>query len=148
MDNPKQEPTTRWQFFRDIIVFQVKLIIDGLRDALLIPTSLVAGLVGLVTHPSDPGTLFYRLVQLGKRSEAWINLFGAAPTEAKTTNMDVRPLDSLIKDLENSVVDQYNRGGVTAKAKDAIDSALDTIGKLRSNDTVENPGNSRQSSND
>lgn len=148
MESTEPEATTRWQFFRDIMVFQVKLIIDGLRDALLIPTSLVAGLIGVVTHPSDPGTFFYRLVRLGKRSESWINLFGAAPIGTNESDIDVRPLDALIKDLENSVVDQYNRGGVTAKAKDAIDSALDTIGKLSSRDTIKNTGNSQQTKDD
>ncbi|MEM7283922.1 MAG: hypothetical protein AAF438_20090 [Pseudomonadota bacterium] len=134
MQDDNIQTPSRWQLFRDIIVFQVKLVIDGLRDALLIPTSLLAGLFGVLTKPSEPGHYFYRVVRMGRQSEKWINLFGMAPPDdPKSSTMDVRPLDSLIKDLESSVVDQYNRGGVTAKAKDAIDSALDAIARLREN---------------
>ena len=39
----------RWTLARDIAVLQVKLLTDGLRDLLLVPASLTAGLISLVT---------------------------------------------------------------------------------------------------
>lgn len=122
----------RWTVFRDLLIFQGKLIIDGLRDAILIPISLGAALWGVLTNAKHPGKYFYQLVHMGKKSERWINLFGVAdevPTEMP--EFEVRPLDQVIEDLEKSVVDQYNRGGLTATAKQAVDNALNSLEKLR-----------------
>ncbi len=69
------EPS-RWELLRDVAAFQVKLAIDGLRDLLLSPLSLMAGLIGGLLLGDRK--MFYRLVHLGRRSERWINLFGAA----------------------------------------------------------------------
>ena len=44
--NP-DEPSERWTLARDIAVLQAKLVIDGLRDLLLVPASLTVGLVSL-----------------------------------------------------------------------------------------------------
>ena len=63
---------------RDVAVFQFKLIVDGLRDLVLVPASLVVGLISLMSSKDGvPGSQFYHLLGLGKQSEHWINLFGA-----------------------------------------------------------------------
>ena len=65
-----------WTLLRDIGVLQVKLVIDGFRDLLLVPASLIAGLISLVnTQNGKPGSEFYELVSVGRQSERWINLF-------------------------------------------------------------------------
>jgi hypothetical protein len=35
----------RWTFFRDVLVFQLKMLLDNLRDFALMPVSLVAALI-------------------------------------------------------------------------------------------------------
>ena len=73
------ERPAHWTLLRDVGVLQVKLIIDGFRDLLLVPASLIAGLISLVnTQNGKPGSEFYELVSVGRQSERWINLFGAA----------------------------------------------------------------------
>ena len=63
---------------RDIVVLQAKLLVDGLRDLILVPASLIVGIVSLVAYNDrKPGAEFYRLLYAGKQSEHWINLFGA-----------------------------------------------------------------------
>ena len=37
----------RLDLVRDIAVFQAKLIVDGLRDLMLVPASLIAGIMSL-----------------------------------------------------------------------------------------------------
>ena len=118
-----------WTLVRDIGVLQVKLIIDGLRDLLLVPASLVAGIVSLAkTQNGVPGPEFYKLVNIGKQSEQWINLFGAvdnAPPEvAVPMPFGDGDIDELVSRVETFVVDEYRRGGVTAQAKARIDKAL------------------------
>ncbi len=44
----------RWSFGRDILVFQFKLLADGFRDMVLIPASLIAGILGLLFHRDNP----------------------------------------------------------------------------------------------
>ena len=38
----------RWTLIRDILVLQLKLIVDGFRDLILVPISLVVGFVSLL----------------------------------------------------------------------------------------------------
>ncbi len=130
-DTPRDYPD-RWTLIRDLFVFQAKLLVDGFRDLLLVPASLVAGVWSLVTGQKDrPGPQFYRLVSLGKQSEVWIDLFKAyenAPEEVRREHeFAVGNMDELVARFESFVVDEYERGGVTAQAKARIDKALDAI---------------------
>ena len=122
----------RWTLIRDVVVLQAKLVVDGFRDLLLVPASLVAAVVSLVSGDKGrPGPQFYRLIGLGKQSERWIDLFKAyenAPEELRRENeFAVSNMDELVDRFESFVVDEYERGGVTAQAKERIDKALDAI---------------------
>ena len=122
----------RWNLIRDTAVLQVKLIIDGLRDFLLVPASLIAAIVSLsTTKDGRPGPHFYKLLTLGKQSEQAIDLFGAhkhAPDEIEENDrFSEMNIDELVVRVESFVVDEYKRGGITTHAKDRIDKALDAI---------------------
>ena len=127
----KTASPNRWTLIRDIGVFQVKLLCDGLRDLLLLPISLVTGLISLLQSDKRPGTEFYDLLRVGRRSERWINLFGAAERvhgpPAKDDRFPAEDIDELVSRVEAFVVDEYNKGGVTAQAKDRLDKALDSL---------------------
>ena len=59
----------RWTLIRDTAVLQFKLIVDGLRDFLLVPLSLIAAIASLATSKDGvPGPHFYRLLQVGKQA--------------------------------------------------------------------------------
>ncbi|MDX1509000.1 MAG: hypothetical protein R3358_12015 [Woeseiaceae bacterium] len=125
----------RWTLIRDAAVLQVKLIVDGLRDFLLVPASLVAAIVSLVNSSGGkPGPQFYELLDLGKRSERWINLFGArahSPELAAEESLNDMDIDQIVGKVESFVVEEYRRGGITAQAKDGIDKALNAIAERR-----------------
>jgi len=135
MDDKLQEHSDypdRWTLLRDLAVLQVKLLIDGFRDLVLVPASLIAGIVSLVRGTKDrPGPQFYQLIGVGKQSEIWINLFKAyehAPEEVKQEySFGAANIDELVDKFESFVVDEYQRGGVTKQAKDRIDKALNAI---------------------
>ncbi len=123
---------TRWQLIRDLAVFQLKLVIDALRDVMLSPISLVAGVVDLVRVGERPGRYFYQVLLAGRRSEAWINLWGEADRVAlRPTDAESASLDALVERMEQLLVEQVERGGVTASAKTAIDRSLDAISRRR-----------------
>ena len=122
----------RWVLLRDMLVLQGKLIIDGIRDLLLVPASLIAGIVSLFSgSDGQPGSQFYELIGFGKQTERWINLFGAydnAPAEVRDRQAVVQgDVDELVSRFESFVVDEYKRGGVTAQAKQRMDKILDAM---------------------
>lgn len=123
----------RWTLIRDVGVFQFKVLCDGLRDLLLVPISLGAGLISLVRGGSKPSSEFYDLLKLGRRSERWINLFGAAAhLHGPATDEERFPaedIDQMVGRVESFIVHEYNKGGVTAQAKQRLDTALDAIQK-------------------
>ena len=132
-NTPENRPD-RWTLIRDVAVFQVKLIFDGLRDLLLVPVSLLAGLTSLLRGGHEPGPEFYDLLKLGRRSERWINLFGAAghyhgpaTDDEKLAEEDI---DDLVSRVESFVVDEYRKGGVTAQAKERLDGAINALHRL------------------
>ncbi len=117
---------------RDVAVFQLKLFLDGLRDAVFVPLSLIVAGLDLLGLGPRAGRQFYLLIKFGRRTEYWINLFGAA-RQAEALTSPPRPgVDTLVNRLERVVVQEYERGGITASAKDAVDRALDTLTRRES----------------
>ena len=107
--------TSRADLFRDAAVLQLKLLADGLRDALLIPLSLVAALIGLARGGPDCDREFRRVIKLGLRSERWINLFGHHKPLGRSG--PAGSMDSIIEQVESTVLDQYRRGRKAAEAE-------------------------------
>jgi hypothetical protein len=131
MNDNSTDGHTRWSFGRDILVFQFKLLADGLRDMVLIPASLIAGLVGLLLHRENPRRPFNQVLALGKRSEYWINLFGSLPDEqqleASSFISRSGNIDQVVDRLEDMLLEQYEKGGITASAKSSIDKSIDAL---------------------
>lgn len=126
--------TDRWTLIRDIAILQVKLIVDGLRDFVLVPISLVAGIISLAKAKTGADSEFYDLLRLGKKSERWINLFGAVDKmpnpDRDYINFPDDDIDSMVSRVESFVIDEYRKGGVTQQAKERLDRAIDSLHKL------------------
>jgi hypothetical protein len=127
--NPGAE---RWAMLRDLGVLQVKLLVDGLRDLVLVPLSLAAGIVSIVSSKDGrPGMQFYHLLAWGKQSEVWINLFGAVNNSPEKIEQAQafgdQDIDDIVGRLESFVVDEVKRGGVTTQAKARLDKILDAV---------------------
>ena len=112
----------RFQLVRDAVVFQLKLVADGLRDAVLIPVSLVAALIGFLRGGDDCDREFRRVIALGRRSERWINLFGhqrPLGVEHPAGSMDI-----ILGQVEAVVMEQYRKGRSEAQTRAAVREAL------------------------
>jgi hypothetical protein len=140
IETQKEQPNAaRWQLLRDLGVLQVKLLVDGLRDLILVPASLVAGIISIV-HSVDgkPGPQFYRLLAWGKESEIWINLFGAVSNSPdkieRPSGFGAQDIDDIVGRLETFVVDEVKRGGVTTQAKERLDKILNAVQRNKSRD--------------
>ena len=139
-DEPQAELTgdgqDRWALIRDIAVLQVKLVVDGARDLVLVPISMIAGIISLAKSNFGSDNEFYELMRVGKKSERWINLFGAADqlpeTERDIMKLPDTDIDAMVSRVESFVVDEYRKGGVTQQAKERLDRAIDSLHKLAS----------------
>jgi hypothetical protein len=126
---PKEPQLDNRMLIRDVVVFQFKLIVDGLRDFVLVPVALLAGLLSLVTsEKGKPGAQFYQLLDTGKKSEHWIDLFGALrhapPDLVDRVHFPDANMDEILDRFENFMVDEEKRGGVTAQARERFEKAL------------------------
>ncbi|HEX9108565.1 MAG TPA: hypothetical protein VF832_15080, partial [Longimicrobiales bacterium] len=63
---------------RDLAIFYVKLFLDGAKGVALLWVASGAALVDFVFPGDRPGRLFYRVMGVGERVDAWLNLYGAA----------------------------------------------------------------------
>ena len=68
----------RWVVLRDLLVFQTKLALDGLKDIVLSPVVLVAAALDLLFPGGQPGWRFYGVMRAGERFDRWLSLFAAA----------------------------------------------------------------------
>lgn len=119
----------RWRFLRDVIVFQLKMLLDNIRDFALMPVAAVAALVDLVIKGEREGSLFYKVLRWGKHSEEVIDVYSAIeshdPGEFKVSpNYKV---DALVAKLEEVVVREVEKGGTAASIKAVMDKTIDEV---------------------
>ena len=105
-ENASRSP--RVELVREAAVLQLKLLVDGLRDAILIPISLVAALIGVIRGGADCDREYRRVIKLGRRSERWINLFGHQRPLPKSGAAG--SIDSILDQVESTVLEQYQKG--------------------------------------
>lgn len=68
---------TRRVTIRDFFIFQLKLVLDGLKDFALFQLAIGALLVDLVSGGGRRRRLFYSVLRLSERFDLWLNLNGA-----------------------------------------------------------------------
>lgn len=125
---PDDDPE-RWRLIRDLVAFQLKLALDAARDFLLSPIALVLGLLDLAAG-RHRGGYFDGLLDFGRRTDVWINLFGSHDgNHGEDREVEPVSVDLLVEQVEGLLVEQVERGGLTASAKAAIDRSLDRLGR-------------------
>ena len=120
MNSSSQNP--RFALIRRTAILQLKLLADGARDAILIPVSLLAALIGLFRGGKNCDREFRRVINLGRRSERWINLFGHHPP--LDTTHATGSIDAILNQVESVVMEQYRKGRSTTETRAAVRKAL------------------------
>lgn len=70
--------SSRGAIVRDLLILQIKLVMDGVKGALLSQAAILTALAEMVVPPRRRGRMFYRVLALGERFDLWLNLYGAA----------------------------------------------------------------------
>ena len=116
-----------WKFLRDVLVFQLKMLLDNVRDFALMPISLAAALIDLIFKGERQGTLFYQVLKWGAHSEEVINVYSAIEAHERPEVNPNYTIDAVIKRLEGVLVRECEKGGTAASIKAAMDRAIDQI---------------------
>ena len=123
-----EKPDHRWRFLRDVLVFQLKMLIGSFRDFALIPVSIGAALIDLVFKGKREGDLFYKVLRWGWHSEEMIDVY--SPIRHDVGELKVNPnytVDSVVSRIEGVVVREYEKGGTAASIKTALDKVIDQV---------------------
>ena len=126
---PQTNRHDRWKFLRDVVVFQLKLLLDNVRDLVLMPVSLVAALIDLIIRGEREGARFYKVLRWGAHSEAVIDVYSAIKHH-ETGDFKIGrnyTVDGVIARLEGVLVREYEKGGTAASIKAAMDRAIDQL---------------------
>jgi len=129
IDTQSPETDDRQTFLRDAAVFHAKLIIDGLRDLVLFPVTLVATGIDLVRRDDPPGRRFYAVVHFGKQTQEWLDLFEAADrapeTDRPRPTITAASFDDLADQFEQKIREEVEKGEISAAARRAIDQIVE-----------------------
>ena len=95
----------RGALVRHAVMLQLKLLLEGLKDILLGPVSLVALAVDLLVRRSADGRLFYETLRRGQRFERFLNLYGALPEhrDSATEQASGTTIDAFLKTAERQI---------------------------------------------
>lgn len=112
---------SRGHLLRRVIVFQVKLFLDGLRDLVFSPLSIVAAALGFL-FARDPHAMFDRLMRAGHGSDRWIDLF-----DSRTEGDPGPSFDGMIGQIETVLRNDHASGGLTAEAERRLRTLMEEL---------------------
>ncbi len=125
----RPDRSERWRFWRDVLVFQLKLFLDNVRDFALVPISLIAAIIDLFVKGEREGALFYKVLRWGAHSEEVINVYSAIQ-DHEPGGFKISPeytVDAVIARLEDVVVREVEKGGTAASVKAVMDRTIDKL---------------------
>jgi hypothetical protein len=76
MQNPEHE--ARRVIVRDLLIFLVKVGLDGVKGIVVTQVAIGAALMDLVLGGGRRGHRFYAVLRYSERFDLWLNLYGAA----------------------------------------------------------------------
>ena len=89
--------------FRHLVVFQVKLAMDAIRDLFLSPISMLVFVIDAIRKPEMKDSLYLRLMSVGRHSDRIINLFDEYSEEGHYT------VDKTLAEVEQVVYREVNK---------------------------------------
>ena len=105
-DSPGTEGAVWWPVLRDVLEFQFKLVVDGIKDFALAQVALGAAVIDLVLRDGSPGRRFYGIGRVSDRFDRWLDVH-AVSVRAPADTVDLGPVatrsvDDVLDGLETS----------------------------------------------
>ena len=111
-------PGARRSLVMRLIVFQLKLLADGLRDFLLSPIAIAATVLGFIDRKNPPDHYFQRLLHLGRRSDVFIDLFDAHRDDAEKATTKAEAMAREAKRRYDEIEAEYEGADAETRARD------------------------------
>lgn len=155
---PTTEPGhDRWHFIRDMLVFQLKLVLGNVLNFVMLPVSLAAAVYDLMVKPKErQGENFYKVLEWSREADEAINVYGAIggyhptgrspaavcaeeaqqaadaaagtdPGASSAAGWRGTTVDGVVRSVEDVIVREIRKGGSAASLKAAIDRVLDQM---------------------
>ena len=103
---------TRGVTFRDFLIFQLKLWLDGMKDLVVITLSTGAVILDFIAGQGRRPRLFYSVVRASERFDRWINLHAAMERmEAGESDDGLFGASTAGEDTLLGQIEQLARGG-------------------------------------
>ncbi|WP_293370043.1 hypothetical protein [Nevskia sp.] len=144
--NHSNPDNSRWPFIRDVLVFQLKLVLGNMLNFVLVPITIVTAIYDLVSGKPGArrGDAFYQALEAGREIEERINIYGAVGGYHATGASDdpdaVRrsksiggvdigdaTVDDVIRKVEGLIVRETGTGGRAAQVKSTLERLLDEL---------------------
>ena len=125
-DQLPEDPHERWRFLRDVLVFQLKLVIGNLHNFIFVPISLIAAAADLFFKSGRQGTRFYKVMEWARSGDEAIDLYSAL-REHESVGPASFSIDALVAKVEGVIVREYEKGGTAASVKTAVDRVLNQV---------------------
>lgn len=107
---------TRSVTFRDFMIFQLKLWLDGMKDLAVIGLSTGAMMLDVVAGQGRRPRLFYSVVRASERFDRWLNLHAAVERmEAGESDDGLFGASTAGEDTLLGQIEQLVRGGDTPR---------------------------------
>ena len=132
------ETSNRAKLVRNTVRFQLKLMADGFRDLVLLPVSLIASLIGLLRGGEDPERELNQVIEVGRQTEQWINLFGTH--DSQDSSDPKASIDTIFAKAEEALKQQYEVHGTSRSSQTEIDEALHAAHEKARADGLEGKG--------
>ena len=96
---------------RDLVIFQIKLLLDGVADLILSQASFLAVIIDLLFPADRKGQRFYAVMARAERFDRWLSLYGSADAadldEDGLFGASQAGSDTLLGRLENLVTGRW-----------------------------------------
>lgn len=106
---------------RDLVIFQLKLFMDGVADFIIAQVALLAVLSDLLFPTDRKGKRFYWVMARAERFDRWLSLYGAADRadseEDGLFGASQAGSDTLLGKLEALVMGRWEVGEETGGAR-------------------------------
>ena len=106
-------PASRFLVLRDFAIFGLKVVLDGLKDVVLIQVAAVAAGIDFLFPGERHGRRFFAVLRTAERFDQWLNLYGAVE-RASAANQglfeaSMAGADNLLGKLESLVTGRDER---------------------------------------
>lgn len=113
----------RLKKLKALLVFQIKLGLDALRDLLLSPLAMFCFILDMLFIPGDKPGFYHKLMQFGRRTDSWISLFSSHHDDVELFHHEGEAGEKNVDVVIDEFIDSRKKAMKDASASDKESSS-------------------------